>query len=363
MRFRLLDLLICPDCKNILHCDVLIKSKVDISRQINISTCQFWCAFHNVNLLESEAKITDCQACQEIEIIDGILKCSCGKSYPVAGGIPRILPPSLRPVEKKTARKFGYEWTKFSDYEVENFAIFMKFLAPNFFCGKVGLDAGCGAGRHLVRLSDLGAEAIGFDLSNSVDVVYQKTFHLPGIHIVQCDVSYLPFRKDVFDFIYSLGMLHHLLDPNKGFKGLIPFLKPGSGTIFFLVYQRSLRKLLLEPIRAITTRLPEEVVYWISSIAAIFDYGILGQRYHLLKEIPILGKIADLLTPRRVKEYSQYPFRVSIADWFDRLSAPISRSYSQEEIKRWLESEHLADIRVSAIDSSWIYGYGVRKNI
>jgi len=332
MKFRLLDLLSCPECKNTLH-------------------------------LESGAKITNCQGCRETEIVEGILKCSCSKSYPVTGGIPRILPPSLRPIEKKTARRFGYEWTKFSDYEVENFAIFMKFLAPDFFRGKVGLDAGCGAGRHLVRLSDLGAEAIGFDLSSSVDVAYQKTFHLPGIHVVQCDVSYLPFRKDVFDFIYSLGVLHHLPHPRESFRGLIPFLKPGSGAIFFLVYQRSLRKLLLEPIRVITTRLPVKVVHWISLIAAIFDYWVIGRGYRLLKKVPFLGKIVELLIPVRVKEYSRYTFRVSTTDWFDRLSAPLSRSYNQKEIKRWLEYEHLADIGISKIDSSWVYGYGVRKNI
>lgn len=362
MKFRLLDLLSCPDCKNDFHCDVYIKSKVDISREDDIPTCKFWCAFKNINLLKNNTKIMDCRTCQEIEIVKGILKCTCGKSYPIVDGVPRILPPYLAPIKKKTAKRFGYEWIKFSDYNVDNFGIFLEFLEPSFFNGKVGLDVGCGAGRHLIQISNLGAEVLGFDLSDAVGVAYQKTFRFPNIHVVQCDIYCLPFRKDAFDFISSLGVLHHLSDPREGFRRLIPFLNPEGGTVFFLVYQRSLRKLLLEPIRKITTHLPEKIVHWISLIAAIFDYGIGCQGYRLLKKIPFLNGIIDLITPSRLKEYSQYTFRASLTDWFDRLSAPISHFYNSEEIKKWLKEESLADIKISAINNSWVYGYGVRKS-
>lgn len=363
MKFRLLDLLICPNCRHTLQCDVYHKSiitNIKERKTYEKPLCKFWCWFKNVSPLGNEKH--SCRDCLTVEIIEGVLKCSCGKSYPIVDGIPRILPSSLEPVEKRTAKKFGYEWTKFSDYEVDNFAIFMKFLEPNFFYGKTGLDVGCGAGRHLIRISDLGGEVIGFDLSNAVNIAYQRTFRLPSVHVIQCNIYYLPFRESAFDFVSSLGVLHHLPDPKKGFTGLIPFLRPESGTIFFLVYQKSLRKIFLDPIRRVTTHLPENIIYWISLIAAIFDYGVVCQTYRLLKKVPFIGEVIDLVTPARVKEYSQYTFKVSLTDWFDRLSAPISHFYNPEEIKKWLKEKSLADIKISTINSSWVYGYGVRKN-
>lgn len=361
MKFRFLDFLACPYCGSSFRCDVHNKMRVDIPKISNLPTCRFWCSLKNTSLLRNNT--LDCRGCLENEVIEGILKCACGRSYPITNGVPRILTTSLSLIKKKTATKFGYEWTKFSDYNVDNFAIFLKFLKPNFFSGKIGLDVGCGAGRHLLQVSGLGAEVVGFDLSSAVDVAYQRVFRLPNVHLVQCDVYSLPFRKDTFDFVYSLGVIHHLPNPEKGFRELIPLLKPENGTIFFLVYQRSFRKILLEPVRRVTTNLPEKFVYLLSFVFAIFDYGLLCQCYRLSKKIPLLKKAVDWITPLRIKEYSQYDFKVSFTDWFDRFSAPISHFYNLEEIEKWLERSPLVNTNVSKVDVSWIYGYGVRKRI
>ncbi|MEJ7758765.1 MAG: methyltransferase domain-containing protein [Gemmatimonadaceae bacterium] len=42
-----------------------------------------------------------------------------------------------------------------------------------------------------------------------------------NLNFFQVNLFDLPFREGVFDFIYSLGVLHHTPDCEKAFKGLV----------------------------------------------------------------------------------------------------------------------------------------------
>ena len=76
-------------------------------------------------------------------------------------------------------------------------------------------------GRHAVIASQFGAKAvIGLDLGDAVDAAFQNTRHLPGVSIVQGDIYFPPLKDGAFDAAYSLGVLHHLPDPGRGFRAL-----------------------------------------------------------------------------------------------------------------------------------------------
>ena len=99
-------------------------------------------------------------------------------------------------------------------------------IEPAFFKDKLVLDAGCGIGRHAFFAAAYGAkEVIGIDLSDAVDTAFENVGHLPNAHIVQADIYDPPFRRATaggdFDFIYSIGVLHHLPDPESGLRSLV----------------------------------------------------------------------------------------------------------------------------------------------
>lgn len=322
---------------------------------------------------------------QEGRIIHGILLCECGEWFPIIHAIPRLLLDDLRlplagiypdffsdfssrlPSEtsgclgtsrakRNTQASFGYEWTRFSDYAVDNFSLFIKPLEAGFFCKKFGLDVGCGAGRHVKQATNLGAEMVGLDLSHSVDSALSLNRDNPASHFIQCDVFNLPIRPNVFDFIYSLGVLHHLPDPEQGFRCLLPTLKP-SAPIFLWVYQRAARKEWLEHARRFTTRLPLKPVQWLAWMATLIDYGLCVNLYRLFQG----SAVVERWTPPRIKEYAGYNFASSYADWFDRLSAPVSHCYDSNEIRGWFSRAGLTNIETALIDDSWVWGKGCRK--
>ena len=193
------------------------------------------------------------------EVREGVLRCGCGRVFPITRGIPRILENAWElfpefaaahaarlgtiprptaaahtPVSEaidRTRDSFGYQWTTFSEMVIdfrENFLLYVAPLQASFFSHKLGLDLGCGFGRHIYNAATFGAEMVGVDISEAIESTRVNTEGLPNVHLVQADVYHLPFKPGVFDFAYSIGVLHHLPDPERGFQCLVPLVKPAA---------------------------------------------------------------------------------------------------------------------------------------
>lgn len=287
---------------------------------------------------------------------EGRLRCGCGSSYAVRGGIPRLL--VMDRAQQRTQRSFGKQWRYFFRMD-EAFAPdlfrYMGSLDRTFFDGKLGLDVGCGFGRHAYYASQLGAEMVAADFSQAIESASQNLRDLPKVHLVQANLYRLPFRPGTFDFIYSLGVLHHLPDPEAGFRALVPLLKPG-GTIIIWVYSNTRRWIneALEAVRRVTTRLPAPAVRLVSLAASMVDYAGFVVPYKLLRTVPGIGPHVERLAWKRVKLYSRYPFDVAWADWFDRLAAPLRAYYDAPTLHRWLAEARLVNPQVS---STGLYGW------
>jgi len=96
--------------------------------------------------------------------------------------------------------------------------------------GRRILDAGCGTGETLRRyaLNNPGATLVGFDLSQaSLDLAAEKLGRVEGVewHLEQRDLLELAPPKEPFDLVSCTGVLHHLADPLKGLRNLVPYLK------------------------------------------------------------------------------------------------------------------------------------------
>jgi uncharacterized protein YbaR (Trm112 family) len=132
-------------------------------------------------------------------ITSGVLVSGCGRRFPIVRGIPRILenatelfpdfvnahagdfpdrsaaPPKKDRTDaaiEKTRRSFGYQWTVFREMVIdfrENFFYYIRPLDETFFKGKLGLDMGCGFGRHIYNAALFGAEMVGVDLSDAIE--------------------------------------------------------------------------------------------------------------------------------------------------------------------------------------------------
>jgi ubiquinone/menaquinone biosynthesis C-methylase UbiE len=103
------------------------------------------------------------------------------------------------------------------------------------------LEAGCGTGEFSCgfALSNK-SKIIGIDLSvNSLNKAKNtaKKFKLNNVSFKEANVLALPFNDNSFDYVFSLGCIHHTENPKKAFKEISRVLKP-NGFLVLGVYNK-----------------------------------------------------------------------------------------------------------------------------
>jgi SAM-dependent methyltransferase len=285
----------------------------------------------------------------------GTLDCACGQHFEIRDSIPRFVS------DDAYAGNFSFEWTIHSKTQVDSRAssrswdtFFEKTgLDPASLRGKRVLDVGVGSGRFADVASKCGAEVIGVDLSFSVDAARQTFRDRGNIHLVQANVFRLPFRPNTFDFIYSIGVLHHTPDCRRAFECLPPLLAPG-GQIAIWVYASDLRKpstvakkigaaesfrlarhrwamAVSGAYRLVTVRINKRLLYFLCHVAV--PYGALAR-------VPLFGGLLKVILP--MSSDAQPEWRV--LDTFDWYSPRYQSKHTFEEVMQWFRASRLVDI-------------------
>ena len=300
------------------------------------------------------------------ELIEGELICSsCRKTFPVHRGIPRFAELDRIEAEKAaTAASFGWQWQHFTQQDTKYSDQFLGWIAPvtpEFFKGKVVLEAGCGKGRHTQLVAGWGArDVIGVDLSAAVETAYAATRHLENAHIVQADIYHLPIARAV-DYAFSVGVLHHLPDPRAGFASLAKVTKSG-GHLSAWVYGAENNEWItnwVTPLRErLTSRINPRTLLHVSKLPAALLYMTTKLVYRPLNQVAG-GSVGRHLF------YNDYLMAISAFGWkeqhtivFDHLVAPTAHYISREEFEEWWHDVGATDVVIEWHNKNSWRGFG-----
>lgn len=183
--------------------------------------------------------------------------------------------------------------------------------------GKTALDYGCGGGDFTHLLAQMGAKAVGVDISprliaraRSLGAEQGKGFPC----FLVSDAHRVPFPDNSFDYVVGNGALHHL-DLDRAYAEVARVLKPG-GTAFFQepMYHHPLLWLL----RRLTPRAhtaDEKPLSLAGVRAARHRFRKVSHREHFLLAVcaapaHLLGKRAALITIGVMDRIDQLLMRV-----------------------------------------------------
>lgn len=111
---------------------------------------------------------------------------------------------------------FGNEWREYyeilPEHEKEFFQYFDIVDLDEMRDSRV-CDLGCGNGRWSYFLRNKCREIILVDFSNAIFIARKNLSRANNCLFFMCDLKKLPFKYDFANFIFSLGVLHHLPTP------------------------------------------------------------------------------------------------------------------------------------------------------
>jgi len=288
-----------------------------------------------------------CPACAvPFAVTESSLRCpACGVEHPVVQGIPRL-------VGQEHLASFGLQWNRYEvAHDDEDRATFQAKTGVSLseLRGLKVLDAGCGGGRYLKVATEAGADVTGADHSSAVEKAAALCAHLPQIRLVQADLKHLPFAPASFDFVFSIGVMHHDVETRAVFDSVARMVRPG-GRLAVWLYRRNTapQEWLNSLIRRRTVRLPpERLEPWCVRAAWLGGLPLVKQS---------LSKIVN---------FSTHPVRENrICDNFDWYAPEYQHHHTTDELQLWFREAGFTDLRILPPEKTGrFYRWAWRNNL
>jgi len=151
---------------------------------------------------------------------------------------------------------FGEEWQEFSEIMPEHekeFSQYFDLINLSDLKNKRICDLGCGIGRWDYFLKDQCKELVLVDFSEAVFVARHNLKDAENILYFMGDLRRLPFRDDFVDFLFCIGVLHHL--PWSALEEVRSLRKYTSQILIYLYYALDNRPFYFRVLFMFATRL------------------------------------------------------------------------------------------------------------
>jgi ubiquinone/menaquinone biosynthesis C-methylase UbiE len=271
--------------------------------------------------------------------------------------------PNLDP---KVVESFGQEWQRFDHSETaeaEQKAIFESYFAdfpwndlpPN----ATGFDLGCGSGRWAVFVARRVGVLHCIDPSEAaLAVARRKLTDQSNCRFHLASVDAIPLPDASSDFGYSLGVLHHIPDTEKGLAQCILKLKPGAPFLLYLYYAFDKRPWWFRRLwqfsnlgRIAISRLPFRLKSICCDILAALIYWPLARFSRLLE------RMGANVTSFPLSAYRDRSFYQMRNDSLDRFGTRLERRFTKAEMQSMMEQCGLERIRFREFPCWCAFGY------
>lgn len=237
-----------------------------------------------------------------------------------------------------SSERFGYEWDTYSfmdkNYE-KQFKNWINPLSESDFKNKIVLDAGCGMGRNSYWPLEWGAKkVVSFDLDpRSVRRTEETLKGFKNSEVYLKSIYEIDW-EDKFDIAFSIGVVHHLINPRIALEKIVHSLKK-NGILLVWVYSYEGNEWIpkyIDPIRKnITSKLPVNFVHFLSYFCSV----------------PLWIYVKIFKGPTGyLKQMSTFDFWHIHSIVFDQLIPDVANYWSKSDVEKLFLGLNLKDISI-----------------
>ena len=270
-------------------------------------------------------------------------------------------------IDAKTVDSFGEEWKKFNSFTDDDINVagnqYFDIVPDEYVSGKMLLDLGCGTGRWAKYLSARAGFIECVDPSNAVYSAARLLTGCANIRIAKAAVNNIPFPDNSFDFVFSLGVLHHIPDTFNAMQSCVKKVKPGGYFLVYLYYNLDNRGVAFGALFFISNLLRKSVSLMPSGLKGIICDMLAAAIYMPL--VLLSRALIGLGMERAARHiplsyYADKSFRMIRNDALDRFGTPLEQRFSKKEIAKMMKDCGLADIVFSEKEPYW-HAVGKKK--
>lgn len=255
-------------------------------------------------------------------------------------------PQSRSSLASRTIADFGDQWQRYTDNEgyygdvdilEDTFGPLLKLKEME---GKRVAEIGSGTGRIVRMLLQAGAsEVTAIEPSAAFEVLKRNVAEHADRVILLNRAGHEIYTDKEFDFIVSIGVIHHIPDPSPVVAASLQALRPGGKMIVWL-YGREGSGLIVNCIRALrtlTTRLPHFFVAPIAYLLTLaLDLYIFACRH--AGGLPLSDYVTNV-----VGRFSRSKRYLVV---YDQLKPAYAKYYGEAEARALLESSGFSDVQL-----------------
>jgi SAM-dependent methyltransferase len=243
---------------------------------------------------------------------------------------------------KSTVEDFSEQWMHFSDHagywaDEECLEDYLSpFLSLKDLADKKVAEIGSGSGRFIKIFSKYALKVSAFEPGDGIQISKNYTSDCSNVEHVRVSAYELP-KEELFDFVFCLGVLHHLAEPTLALSNIRMLLNPGGKAIVW-VYGKEGNRLYLffvKPLRMITTRISHAKLVMFSKI--------------LLWPLKLYIKISSII-PIPMHKYMNELSKCSdynlVCNIYDQLNPTIANYWSKEEFEHLLHAAGFSTIEL-----------------
>jgi len=135
---------------------------------------------------------------------------------------------------------------RFDDWYMNYYSYLGRYISPKDLKGKRVLEIGLGYGTLGQLLASKGCRYFGLDIATNPVALMRYRFALLGLEgdLRVGSVLDLPYKEAAFDYVYSIGCLHHTGDLRRAVGEIHRVLAIGGEAIIMLYNRYSFRRMI-----------------------------------------------------------------------------------------------------------------------